>query len=194
MYASFCIILDYDILIISSYKEWMPMDSRDLEYVMAIARTGSFSQGAQMLFISQPALSQYIRRLEKNLGVTLFYRNRNKVELSPAGAYYVKKGQAILRQMQDLEQTMRHWQQEEQRQLSIGVSQFYGKWFLTPYLQNIQKSLPQYQVRIVDGESQHLELLMIQRKLDFAIYPAPVGPSGNPLPAPGRRRDPFCLQ
>lgn len=91
MYASFCIILDYDILIISSYKEWMPMDSRDLEYVMAIARTGSFSQGAQMLFISQPALSQYIRRLEKNLGVTLFYRNRNKVELSPAGAYYVKK-------------------------------------------------------------------------------------------------------
>ena len=76
--------------------------------------------------------------------------------------------------MQDLEQTMRHWQQEEQRQLSIGVSQFYGKWFLTPYLQNIQKSLPQYQVRIVDGESQHLELLMIQRKLDFAIYPAPV--------------------
>lgn len=174
MYASFCIILDYDILIISSYKEWMPMDSRDLEYVMAIARTGSFSQGSQMLFISQPALSQYIRRLEKNLGVTLFYRNRNKVELSPAGAYYVKKGQAILRQMQDLEQTMRHWQQEEQRQLSIGVSQFYGKWFLTPYLQNIQKSLPQYQVRIVDGESRHLELLMIQRKLDFAIYPAPV--------------------
>ena len=52
MYASFCIILDYDILIISNYKEWMPMDSRDLEYVMAIARTGSFSQGAQMLFIS----------------------------------------------------------------------------------------------------------------------------------------------
>ena len=150
------------------------MDSRDLEYVMAIARTGSFSQGAQMLFISQPALSQYIRRLEKNLGVTLFYRSRNKVELSPAGVYYVKKGQAILRQMQALEQTMRHWQQEEQRQLSIGVSQFYGKWFLTPYLQNIQKSLPQYQVRIVDGESRHLELLMIQRKLDFAIYPAPV--------------------
>ena len=78
------------------------MDSRDLEYVTAIARTGSFSQSARLLFISQPALSQYIRRLEKNLGVTLFYRSRSKVELTPAGAYYVKKGEAILRQMQEL--------------------------------------------------------------------------------------------
>lgn len=150
------------------------MDSRDLEYVTAIARTGSFSQSARLLFISQPALSQYIRRLEKNLGVTLFYRSRSKVELTPAGAYYVKKGKAILQQMQELEQTIRHWQQEDQQQLSIGVSQFYGKWFLTPYLQDIQEMLPKYRIRIVDGESQHLELQMVQRKLDFAIFPEPV--------------------
>lgn len=150
------------------------MDSRDLEYAAAIARTGSFSQAAQLLFISQPALSQYIRRLEKNLGTVLFYRSRTRVELSPAGKYYVKKGEAILRQMRELEQTMHHWQQEEQRQLSVGVSQFYGKWFLTPYLQDIQKALPGYRIHIVDGESQHLELQMVQKKLDFAIIPAPV--------------------
>lgn len=150
------------------------MDSRDLEYVTAIARTGSFSQSARLLFISQPALSQYIRRLEKNLGVTLFYRSRSKVELTPAGAYYVKKGEAILRQMQELEQTIRHWQQADQQQVSIGVSQFYGKWFLTPYLQDIQKLLPGYRIQIVDGESRQLELQMVQRKLDFAIFPEPV--------------------
>ncbi|WP_366945796.1 LysR family transcriptional regulator [uncultured Acidaminococcus sp.] len=145
-----------------------------MEYVTAIARTGSFSQSARLLFISQPALSQYIRRLEKNLGVTLFYRSRSKVELTPAGAYYVKKGEAILRQMQELEQTIRHWQQADQQQLSIGVSQFYGKWFLTPYLQDIQKLLPGYRIQIVDGESRQLELQMVQRKLDFAIFPEPV--------------------
>lgn len=150
------------------------MDSRDLEYVTAIARTGSFSQSARLLFISQPALSQYIRRLEKNLGVTLFYRSRSKVELTPAGACYVKKGEAILRQMQELEQTIRHWQQADQQQVSIGVSQFYGKWFLTPYLQDIQKLLPGYRIQIVDGESRQLELQMVQRKLDFAIFPEPV--------------------
>lgn len=150
------------------------MDSRDLEYVLAIARTGSFSQAAQLLFISQPALSQYIRRLEKNLNVTLFYRNRSRVELSPAGAYYIRQGEAILKTMQELEQTMRHWQQQERKQLSIGVSQFYGKWFLTPYLQNIRQQLPGWKVRIVDGESRNLEIQMLQGKLDFAIFPAPV--------------------
>lgn len=150
------------------------MDSRDLEYVLAIAHTGSFSQAAQQLFISQPALSQYIKRLEKNLDVTLFYRSRSRVELSPAGAYYVKQGEAILQAMQELEKTMRHWQKKETKQLSIGVSQFYGKWFLTPYLQNIRQQPPGWQIRIVDGESQNLEVLMLQGKLDFAIYPAPV--------------------
>lgn len=150
------------------------MDSRDLEYVLAIARTGSFSQAAQQLFISQPALSQYIKRLEKDLNVTLFYRSRSRVELSPAGAYYVKQGAAILQAMQELEKAMRHWQQKETKQLSIGVSQFYGKWFLTPYLQNIRQQLPGWQIRIVDGESQNLEVQMLQGKLDFAIYPAPV--------------------
>ena len=96
------------------------------------------------------------------------------MELTPAGAYYVKKGEAILRQMQELEQTIRHWQQADQQQLSIGVSQFYGKWFLTPYLQDIQKLLPGYRIQIVDGESRQLELQMVQRKLDFAIFPEPV--------------------
>ena len=78
------------------------MDSRDLEYVLTIARTGSFSQAARQLFISQPALSQYIKRLEKNLDVTLFYRSRSRVELSPAGMFYVKQGEAILKAMQEL--------------------------------------------------------------------------------------------
>ena len=63
-----------------------------------------------------------------------------------------------------------------------------------PYLQNIQKSLPQYQVRIVDGESQHLELLMIQRKLDFAIYPAPVVHQEIHFLPLGEEEIPFCLQ
>ncbi|WP_432642578.1 LysR family transcriptional regulator [Acidaminococcus sp.] len=150
------------------------MDSRDLEYVLTIARTGSFSQAAQQLFISQPALSQYIKRLEKDLNVTLFYRSRSRVELSAAGMFYVKQGESILKAMQELEQTMRHWQQKETRQLSIGVSQFYGKWFLTPYLQDIRQQLPGWQIRIVDGESHNLEIQMLQGKLDFGIFPAPV--------------------
>lgn len=150
------------------------MDSRDLEYVSAIARTGSFSQAARLLFISQPALSQYIRRLEARLGVPLFYRSRSRVELTAAGTFYVEKGNAILEKIRELEQSLQNWQQEAQKQLSIGVSQFYGKWFLTPFLENLQEQLPGYRIQIVDGESRFLETRILQRKLDFGLYPAPV--------------------
>lgn len=149
------------------------MDTRDLEYVLAIARTGNFSQAAKALYISQPALSQYIKRLEKSLQVTLFYRSRSRVELSPAGEYYVQKGEAILQQMESLEAAMRHWQQAEQKQISIGVSQFYGKYFLNPYLEKLRENLPGYRIQIVDGESHYLEEQIACGKLDFGIFPAP---------------------
>jgi len=150
------------------------MDTRDLEYVIAIARTGSFSQAASQLFISQPALSQYIKRLENQLNITLFHRSRTHVELTQAGAYYVKEGEQILNRMKELEQAMQKWQQQEIHTLSIGVSQFYGKWFLTPFLQTIQQKFATYHIQIVDGESRSLEVQMLQDKLDFGIFPAPI--------------------
>ena len=150
------------------------MDTKDLEYVITIARTGSFSQAAGQLFISQPALSQYIKRLENQLNITLFHRSRTHVELTEAGEYYVRQGEQILKYMKELEQTMQHWGRQEKHTLSIGVSQFYGKWFLTPYLQAIQTTFPTYKLQIVDGESKSLEALMMQDKLEFAIFPGPV--------------------
>jgi len=150
------------------------MDTRDLEYVITIARTGSFSQAAGQLFISQPALSQYIKRLENQLNITLFHRSRTHVELTPAGEYYVKQGEEILTRMKALEQAMQKWGKQIKHTLSLGVSQFYGKWYLTPFLQTIQQEFPTYHIQIVEGESRTLEAMMLQHKLDFAVFPAPV--------------------
>lgn len=52
------------------------MDSRDLTYVLTVRDTQNFSKAAQRLFISQPSLSQYIRRLEQRLGEPIFFRVR----------------------------------------------------------------------------------------------------------------------
>ena len=55
------------------------MQLRDIEYMVTIADKQSFSQAAEALFISQPALSQSIKRLEEEIGVALFARKRKKV-------------------------------------------------------------------------------------------------------------------
>ena len=54
------------------------MQLRDIEYMVTIADKQSFSQAAEALFISQPALSQSIKRLEEEIGVALFARKRKK--------------------------------------------------------------------------------------------------------------------
>lgn len=62
------------------------MDSRQLEYFLTVARVGHFTRAASQLHIGQPALSQAIRRLERELGVELFVRGCHPVALTSAGA------------------------------------------------------------------------------------------------------------
>lgn len=61
-----------------------------LNYVIAIAEEQNLTQAAKRLFISQPALTQYISRLETELGVKLFNRSKLPVTLTEAGMYYLE--------------------------------------------------------------------------------------------------------
>lgn len=149
------------------------MDSRDLEYVLTVNQTKNFSKAAELLFVSQPALSQYIKRLEHKLGVELFYRNRTQVLLTPAGQLYVNHAAAILQQVHALEQAMTSFRKEKKQEISFGVSQFYGKYLLTPLIDIIHTLHPRYKVNIVDGESRFLEDQIMAQKLNFGIFPAP---------------------
>ena len=62
-----------------------------LEYVIAIAEEQSITKAADRLYISQPALTASINKLEAELGVKLFDRQRPPVKLTPAGALYIKE-------------------------------------------------------------------------------------------------------
>ena len=72
------------------------MKNRYYEYVRTIAEEGSFSRAAQKLYISQPALSAAVKKLEKELhGVPLFDRTVTPVTLTKAGRFYLEKAEVI---------------------------------------------------------------------------------------------------
>ena len=72
------------------------MQLRDIQYVVTIADMQSFSKAAEALYISQPALSQCIKRLEADLGVALFARKRKHVLLTRAGELFLQDARQIL--------------------------------------------------------------------------------------------------
>ena len=73
------------------------MNTKILEYFIAAAEEQNISRAAERCYISQPALSQHIQQLEKQLGVPLFTRTGRHVELTDYGKVYLNNAHAILR-------------------------------------------------------------------------------------------------
>ena len=101
------------------------MDTRLLETFVAVAEGLHFGGAAKRLHIAQPAVSGQIRRLEDELGVQLFIRDRRKVILTEAGRAYLKEARPILARVDLAQQEARRAERGEIGTLSIGYSQYF---------------------------------------------------------------------
>ena len=71
------------------------MNLRDLKYIIAVADTRHFGKAAQRCFVSQPTLSGQIRKLEEELGVTIFERTNRSVTVTPVGEEILRHARKI---------------------------------------------------------------------------------------------------
>lgn len=103
------------------------MDSRDLTYVLTVRDTQNFSKAAQRLFISQPSLSQYIRRLEQRLGEPIFFRDKAQVMLTPFGEVYAREAEKLLDCIHQMEETLHLAKERNRSMIRVGISQSYSQ-------------------------------------------------------------------
>jgi DNA-binding transcriptional LysR family regulator len=82
------------------------MELRQLQYLAAVVRHASFTRAADELYVTQPALSQQVRRLEEELGVALLLRLPSGVEVTAAGAELVARAEPILSGVDDARAAM----------------------------------------------------------------------------------------
>jgi DNA-binding transcriptional LysR family regulator len=101
------------------------MDVRQLRYVVAVARTMHFTHAADQLGVAQPALSQAVALLERQLGVALFERSSRRVQLTAAGKLFVDRAEQILTQLDALQKNMLAHAQLLLGKISVGTMVFF---------------------------------------------------------------------
>ena len=116
------------------------MDIKDIKYISTIVEMASFSKASKKLYISQPALSQGIRRIEAELGVTLFVRDRTKVVPTAAALQVAKEGMPLVLKVEALTQSIINQGTDVAYHVRIGLSQFYGHHMLGKTLKSFQQA------------------------------------------------------
>ena len=150
------------------------MDIKDIKYISTIVEMASFSKASKKLYISQPALSQGIRRIEAELGVTLFVRDRTKVVPTAAALQVAKEGMPLVLKVEALTQSIINQGTDVAYHVRIGLSQFYGHHMLGKTLKSFQQIEPTWEFHVVEGESHFLEQQICDGLVDVGLFPTPI--------------------
>ena len=150
------------------------MNTKQLQYVLTLARTGSFSKAADTLGISQPSLSQYIKKIEQELAVTLFERGAGAVRLTDAGHAFVRAGEQILCIERDMERALRDVAEAQSGTLTVGVAPYRSASLMPQLAARFKQIYPG--ICLVADERGSNELLegAERGELELAIVPMPV--------------------
>lgn len=137
-----------------------------------VATTLSFSEASRQLYISQSAVSQSIKALEKKLNHTLFIRSTKKVALTPEGETLLQHVSPALRMLTEGEELLAK-ENALRGQLRIGASDTICRYYLIPYLKAFHKKYPNVHIKVTNQTSIACARLLDSGQVDFSItnYP-----------------------
>lgn len=145
------------------------IDEHEWRSVLQVAKDGTFSAAAKHLYISQPSLSQCIKKVETELGVRLFDRSQTPLALTPAGTIYVRQAKEILRIQQSLVQEVADLSELRTGSLTIGSSRTRTACFLIDPLVAFHRQYPGIQLAIKEAPVRTLEDYVASGTVDFAL-------------------------
>lgn len=157
------------------------MDIRCWETFVAVAEKGSFSAGADALFLSQSVVSKDIQRLEKELGIPLFDRSRRQIALTPAGARLLPQAKVLLNQYRGMLDTLK-----TENPLRIGMLPVADQYGFAQILARYAARYPEHALRLIEGQNTRLLSMLSERELDGAFC--------RLLPPFSKERNYICLQ
>lgn len=127
------------------------MELRQLAYLDAVARCGGFTRAAEQLHVAQPAISAQIRRLERELGVTLFERTTRRVGLTHAGDLVLARARSALAAVDGIRDDLDDLAAVVRGRLRVGVTSVLGGLDLAELLAGFHRRYPGVDLAVRDG-------------------------------------------
>ena len=138
-----------------------------------VAEVGNITAAAQALYISQSAVSQSIKQLERDLQTRLFARNSRGVSLTAEGQMLYEYVRSAMGLLETGEEKLSQTRELQMGQLTIGASDTVTSQFLLPYLDSFHRQYPAIHIQIVSGRSHKVLGLLQSGKVDIAFASTP---------------------
>lgn len=138
-----------------------------------VAKAGNISKAAKELYISQPAISKSISKLESCLEVALFTRNSRGVQLTDEGLLLFNHTKAAFEELNRGELELKRVKDFNIRHLKIGVSNTLCKYILLPYLKGFIEKYPHIKISIESQSTSHTITMLEQHRIDLGLIAEP---------------------
>ncbi len=151
---------------------------RDLEYAVAVAQERHFGRAALRCGVSQPALSEQIRKLEGLLGVALFERGRRGVQVTEPGEALLKRAERVLAEAHGLLEMARGAAEPHASTLHVAAIQTLGPYYLPFLLRELRAARPRLALRFSEGQTDPLLELLRGGAIDVLLAALPLPEDG----------------
>jgi LysR family transcriptional regulator, hydrogen peroxide-inducible genes activator len=151
------------------------MTLNELRYIVAVADQRHFGRAAGACCVSQPTLSTQIKKLEEQLGVTLFERTNRSVRPTPIGEKVVRKGRKILEEVEDIRMMCRGLMRPLCGARTLGVIPTLAPYLLPRLLPPMRDGYPELELIVVEDLTERLIGRLMEHSLDVAAVALPAG-------------------
>ncbi len=154
------------------------MTLNELRYVIAVAQERNFRRAAEKSFISQPALSLAIQKLEEELGVKIFERGKSEISITPIGVQIVEQAQRVMEEAGRIREIAKQGNDQLVGALRVGIIYSVGPYLLPDLIPALKKLAPKMPLEVEENITANLDALLRNGKLDVIIIALPFGDTG----------------
>lgn len=154
------------------------MTLNELRLIVALAKFKNFKKAADASFITQPALSLAVKKLEEELGVLLFERARKEISLTSIGELVVQQATKVIEEAERVKEIAIHGQNQLSGQLKLGAIYSVGPYLIPELIPLLRRAAPEMPLLIEENLTANLESQLKSGVIDLAIIALPFNIAG----------------